>query len=157
VKKLLLALALAGALVAAPPAHALTEAQLLGTWELTSYLAVRETAEGSYHLVIDAGQRSAEYALVLRVRFQRDGACVLTRSVPEGGTQELAARYQKQTVDGQELIRLRLGGAEEVTFTLRAIVPDELTTLFFLSTTQGRGRFLAYFYDTFGSMERVGD
>jgi hypothetical protein len=145
VKKLLLALALAGALVAAPPAHALTEAQLLGTWELTSYLAVRETAEGSYHLVIDAGQRSAEYALVLRVRFQRDGACVLTRSVPEGGTQELAARYQKQTVDGQELIRLRL------------IVPDELTTLFFLSTTQGRGRFLAYFYDTFGSMERVGD
>lgn len=156
-KRLIAALALAGALGAVPTASALTEAQLLGVWELTSYLAVRETEEGSYHLVIDAGQHSAEYPLILGVRFQRNGACMLILSLPEGGTEELAARFQKLTVDGQEFIRLRLGTAEDVSLTLREIVPDDLTTLFFLSTTQGRGRFAAYTYDTFGTMERVDD
>ena len=140
-----------------PELPALTEAQLLGTWELTGYLAVRETDQGSYHLVIDDSQHSPEYALLTRARFAGDGVCAVTLSVPEGETEELPARFQKQTVDGQEFIRLRWGTDQELTVTLRPIDPGQVTTLFYLSTTKGRGQFASYYYDTFGTMEKIGD
>ena len=140
---------------AAPGAFALTESELLGTWSLTGYLAVRETSEGSYHLVIGDSGTSPEYPLLLGVTFYRNAACSLRLSRPEGGVEEVQARFQKQTVDGEEFIRFRWGTGRELVMTLRVIDPESVSTLFYLSTTSGTGRFQPYVYDTFGTMEKL--
>jgi hypothetical protein len=150
------ALLVAAALIAAAPAaFALTESDLLGTWDLTGYLGIRETPEGSYHLVIDESGASPEYPLLVRVTFSRNAACTLRLSRPEGGTEDVPGRFQKQTVDGEEFIRIRWGAGGELTVTIRVIDPENLTTLFYLSTTGGVGRFQPYVYDTFGTMEKL--